>query len=423
MSDYMFLLESRLSPDQLQALVQVHQAAARAHMPVFLSGGTVRDLLGGFPIRDLDFSVEGSALKLVRQLDRGLFTVQSTDEQRQTVELVFGGGATLEIGMCRRETYPKTGGKPEIEAATIQDDLRRRDFSVNAIGLSLNQASRGLLLDPTNGLADMEHKELRTLSNYAFYEDPSRLLRLIRLQARLKYSVEERTRNQFGNAREAGVLEQIQPRSRLRELQQLADEPEMVEAVKGLESAGLLEVFEPHLGKKLDLPILAHLEKTRRLVESSGLRVDCFGPFLWALAKKLSTAERTGLRTRLGLKAAEAKPWTELETQARTLQKTLTGKQMVQNSRLYEAVTAEDPAVALFLIAYSRVQEVRQRLRSYFRELRPAVSKVRDEEIEELGVKRGSPKFEKVREAYVAARLDGKITSKEEAAKVLASYL
>jgi tRNA nucleotidyltransferase/poly(A) polymerase len=423
MSDYMFLLESRLSPDQLQSLVQVHQAAAGAHMPVFLVGGTVRDLLGGFPIRDLDFSVEGPALKLVRHLDRGLFTIRSTDEQRQAVELVFGGGATLEIGMSRRETYPKAGGKPEIEPATIQDDLRRRDFSVNAIALSLNQASRGLLLDPTNGLADMERKELRTLSNYGFYDDPSRMLRLIRLQSRLKYSIEERTRNQFGNAREAGALDQIPPRSRLRELQQVADEPEMVEAVKGLESAGLLEVFEPHLGKKLDLPMLARLEKTRRLVEKSGLRIDSFGPFLWALTKKLSTAERIVLRTRLGLKADEAKAWTELETRARTLQKTLAGKQMAQNSRLYEAVTAEDPAVALFLIAYSQVKEVRDRLRSYFRELRPAVSKVRDEEIEELGAKRGTAKFEKLREAYLAARLDKKISNKDEAVKVLESYL
>ncbi len=422
MSDYMFLLESRLTPDQLQSLVQVHQAAAGAHMPLFLAGGAVRDLLGGFPIRDLDFSLEGSALKLARQLDKRLFTIRSTDEQRQTAELVFGA-ATLEIAMCRRETYPKTGGKPEVEPATIQDDLRRRDFSVNAIALSLNQASRGLLLDPTNGLADMERKELRTLSNYSFYDDPSRLLRLIRMQARLKYTVEERTRSQFANAREAGVLEQIPPRSRGRELQQLADEPEMVEAVRELQSAGLLEVFEPHLGTKLDLPMLAQLEKTRRLVESSGLRVDCFGPFLWALTKKLSTAERADLRTRLGLKAAEATAWTELETEARTLQKTLAGQQMVQNSRLYEAVTAADPAVALFLIAFSPVPEVRERLKAYFAELRPAAGKVRDEEIEELGVKRGSPKFEKLREAYVAARLDKKFNSKEEAAKVLAAYL
>ena len=78
--------------------------------------------------------------------------------------------------------------------ATIQEDLRGRDFSVNAIALSLNKASRGLLLDPTNGLADLEHKELRTLNTYTFYDDPSRLLRLVRFRIRLGYGVEERTR-------------------------------------------------------------------------------------------------------------------------------------------------------------------------------------------------------------------------------------
>ena len=101
MSDYIFRLESRLSPDQLQLLGQVHQAAAGMQMHLFLAGGAVRDLLGGFRIQDLDFAVEGPALKLVRQLDRRLFTVQSVDEERQSAELVIGGHATLEIGRCR----------------------------------------------------------------------------------------------------------------------------------------------------------------------------------------------------------------------------------------------------------------------------------------------------------------------------------
>lgn len=395
MSDYMFLLESRLSPNQLQALVQVQHVAVGAHLHVFLAGGAVRDLLGGFPIRDLDFSVEAPALKLVRQLDKRLFAVRSTDEHRQSAELVFGGDATLEIAMCR--------------PATIQDDLRRRDFSVNAVALSLNPASRGLLLDPTNGLADLERKELRSLSPYGFQDDPSRMLRLVRLQSRLKYTIEDRTRSQLENAREAGLAEQIPPRTRLWELQQLAGELEMVEAVKALQSAGLLDVFEPHLAKKLDLPLLARLEKTRRLVHSGGLRVDCFGPFLWTLAHKLSPAERAGLKTRLGLKTSEAKVWTDLESQARALQKTVAGKQMVQNSRLFEAVSAEDPAVALFLIAFSPQPAVRDRLRTYFARLRPAASAVRDEDVEALGVKRTSPKFEAARDAYVAARLDSSV--------------
>ena len=87
----------------------------------------------------------------------------------------------------------KPGGKPQVTPATIQDDLRRRDFTINAIALSLNRGSRGLLIDPTNGLADLSDKELRATHSYTFYDDPARLLRLMRFRVRLGFTVEERT--------------------------------------------------------------------------------------------------------------------------------------------------------------------------------------------------------------------------------------
>ncbi len=417
MSDYIFLLESRLNKDQLQLLAQVQRAAERAQVHLFLAGGAIRDLLGGFPIRDLDFSIEGPALKLVRQLDSRLFSILSTDEHRQSAELLFGGAATAEIAMCRKEVYSKTGGQPEVTRATIQDDLIRRDFSINAMALSLNPASRGLLLDPTNGLADIEHKELRALSNYSFFDDPSRLLRLVRFETRLKYSMAEKTKTQFASAREAEVEEYIPPRVRLHELRQISAEPESAEVVKALNAAGFLKVFEPHLGKKLDLALLAKLDKARKLIEESGVRPDSFAPFLYCLTKKLNAAERKNLRTRTGMRAAEASAWMDLETRAKSLQKALASKQATPNSRLYRLLSSHDISLVLFLLAFSPLQVVRERIKTYFTQLRPIAQTLDDQEIEALGVKRGSPKFAAQREAYLMARLDKKPFAKTEAAK------
>lgn len=419
MSDYFFMLESRLSQGQKQAVVHVQQAAERAQMHLFLAGGALRDLLGGFPIRDLDFAVEGPAIKLARQLDPRLFTLLDADEDRQSAELLYGGEVTLEISMCRSETYTKTGGPPSIARATIQDDLRRRDFSVNAIALSLNPASRGLMIDPSNGLADITRKELRTLHNYSFFDDPARLLRLVRLEARLKYSIEERTQTQFHSAREAGVEEYISTRSRLIELRLLATEADGAGVAKALASAGLLGVFDPHLGKKLDPKALARLDKCRRLFEDSQLPVDPLGPFLYALTRKLSPGERANLRTSTGLHAAEARAWTELETRAKPLQKILTSKQAGQNSKLYRLLEAEDAAVLLFLHAFSPLAAVREKIKAYLTKLRPLARSLSDQDLDGLGVKPDSPKFARLREAYLTARLDNKIKSKAEAAKLL----
>lgn len=422
MSDYLFLLQSRLTPDQLEALVQVQRAAERAQALLFLAGGAMRDLLAGLPIRDLDFSVEGPALKLVRALDRRLFTVLSTDESRQSAELLYGASVTAEIAMCRRERYSKTGGQPEISRASIQDDLLRRDFSVNAIAISLNPASRGLLLDPANGLADLERKELRTLHNYTFFDDPARLLRLVRFKVRLQFAIEEKTQTQFESARSAGVEEYISPRSRLLELRQVAAEQSAAEVVRALGAAGLLGVFEPHLQtRKVDLAVLARLDKRRRLMEDSGIRVDNFGPFLYCLTRKLTSAERANMWMRAGLRGAQAKAWTGLEGQAKALQRMLAGKPAAQASKLHRMLSGQDASLMLFLMAFSPLQPVRERIKNYLTKLRPIAQGLDEREIQELGLTPDTPRYTRLREAYLAARLDNKVKSKADVARLLSA--
>jgi tRNA nucleotidyltransferase/poly(A) polymerase len=151
MSDYIYMLESHLNPDQNRVVEEVQEAAGHANVNLFLTGGAMRDMLAGFRIRDLDFAVEGNAVKVVKTLgERAGAMVISQDEARKSAELVFPSGATAQIGMTRQEKYARTGAKPQVTAATIQEDLRGRDFTCNAIALSLNRTSRGLLLDPMN---------------------------------------------------------------------------------------------------------------------------------------------------------------------------------------------------------------------------------------------------------------------------------
>lgn len=198
MSDYMFILESHLSAEQNTVLASVQSAAAEANLSLFLTGGAMRDMLGGFPIRDLDFTVEGPALKLAKNMVKsGIAEIVSIDEHRKMVDVRFPNGVRSEISMARQEKYGKPGAKPQITPATVHEDLRGRDFTINAIALSLSRASRGLMIDPTNGASDLERKELRAISNYSLYDDPVRLLRLIRFKARLGFTIDERTLQQF----------------------------------------------------------------------------------------------------------------------------------------------------------------------------------------------------------------------------------
>src|SRR5262245_8086468 len=176
MSDYVYMLGSHLSPDQNRVVAETQSVAGQANMNLFLTGGAMRDMLAGFRIRDLDFVVEGNALKVAKRVaERSHARMVSADDNRNSAELVFPSGVTAQVAMSRQERYAHTGAKPQVAPATIQEDLRGRDFTCNAIALSLNRASRGLLLDPMNGLADIERRELRAIHTYGFYDDPSRL--------------------------------------------------------------------------------------------------------------------------------------------------------------------------------------------------------------------------------------------------------
>ncbi len=116
-------------------------------------------------------------MRVARELEKGGAHIVTEDEKLRHVELIFAGDVDGSIAAAREDVYARPGTRPEIRWSTIMEDLRRRDFSLNAIAISLNAASRGLLLDPTNGLADLEKREVRALSIHSFTNQPVRLLR------------------------------------------------------------------------------------------------------------------------------------------------------------------------------------------------------------------------------------------------------
>src|SRR5437879_7400477 len=148
MADYIYTMEIRLSPDQQKGVTLVQDVARAAGMNVYLTGGAIRDIISGFPIRDLDFTVQGNPLRLQKDLERAGVRISNVDDDVKSLLLVLPGNVRAEVSMARTERYEKTGKPPIVTPATIIEDLRRRDFTINAMALSLNPGSRGLLMDP-----------------------------------------------------------------------------------------------------------------------------------------------------------------------------------------------------------------------------------------------------------------------------------
>jgi tRNA nucleotidyltransferase/poly(A) polymerase len=426
MSDYIYMLESHLSPDQNRVVEDVQAAAAQANVNVFLTGGAMRDMLAGHRIRDLDFVVEGPALKVAKAVAAATGAkIVSEDESRKAAELVFPTGVTAQIGMSRQEKYGKPGSKPQVTPATIQDDLRGRDFTCNAIALSLNRASRGLLLDPMNGLADIERRELRSVNPYGFYDDPSRLLRLIRFRERLGFTVEERTQMQVANAREAEVQKSIPSKALGEELRRISGEDNPSAILKGLEELGLTSLFLPApSSSKFNLPGVAKLEKLARLLpDDSRTRAARLGPFLYALTEKLTPKEKQALVKTSDLTKADVDRWQKLEARAKKLETALRSARIRKASQVYHLVSAAQPDEVLFLLYHSALKPVQERLKNHFQKYLPMVQEVPPDEWPKVDAKPGTPKYNKAREEFITNLLDKRPKKKEEAAGSLPQEL
>ena len=411
MSDYMFILESHLSSAQSKVVAAMQSLAADANVNLFLTGGAMRDMLGGFPIRDLDFSVEGNPLKMAKTLSSKYGAkIVSTDDVRKTLELEFPSGVTAELSMCRNEKFAKSGVKPQVTPATIHEDLRCRDFTINSIALSLNKASRGLLLDPNNGLADLERRELRCISNYTLYDDPSRLLRLLRYCARLGFAMDERTKTQYDNARAASMESKITPAALLREFRKMADEQNSADLVKTLEAEGLLKLYSPALsGAKLNLVGLQKLYKVWQSVPPEvHFHAESMGLFLFFLTEKLTPREKQIFIKSSGIDRDSVVLWQKLEAKSKKLEKDLKSAKLKKASQVFAVLTASPGDQLLFLLLRSTQRLVQDRIKNYFAKHLFLAQSVTDEEVAEAGHAPGTPKFKKAKEAMVVARLDAR---------------
>jgi tRNA nucleotidyltransferase/poly(A) polymerase len=411
MSDYMFMLDSHLSADQARVVNEVQAAATHANMNVFITGGAMRDMLGGFPIVEIDFTVEGNAVKLAQGIAKKTGAkVLWADENRKLAEMVFPGGVRATIGMARQEKYSKPGAKPQVQPASIHEDLRGRDFTINSIALSLNPASRGLLLDPNNGVGDLERKELRAVSNYTLYDDPVRLLRLLRLKVRLGFNIDERTKMQYDNAREAQLETKIPQHDLLEELRHTANEPNCADVIRVLQEEKLLTLYSPALeGAKLNMPGLLKLQKARQTVPFGvDIHLEPLGVFLYFLGEKLAAKERAAFIKEMGLSRKDVDQWQKLEQKAKKLEKDLKSAKLQKPSHIYLALSKAAGDQILFLLSHSSERLVHDRIKNYLQKYLPAAQEITERDVVAAGAKPGTPKFQKLREELILTRLDAR---------------
>ena len=407
----MFMLESHLSPAQNQVIAEVQTMMAQLNVNVFLTGGALRDMMAGLPVRDLNFTMEGSPAKLLRALEKQVgVQVVNADETRKSYELVFPNGVLAELSMARVERVAKPGGKPKVTPATIHEDLKGRDFTINSLAISLAKGSRGLLLDPTNGLSDFNLRELRTVTSHTLVDDPSRVLKLVTLEARLGFQMDERTKRQYESAREAGYEKLIAPEALRRELVKIGEEINPLPILEAMEKHGLLELyFAGFRGAKLNAGGFQKMQKLRGLVPfGTQMKEDRLALFLFLVSENWTPKEKTAFAKNCKLTKREMAAWKGVETKSKALGVKLKSAKLRKPSQIY-ATAQEGQLEQLLLLLYkSPLRLVQERIKNYFLKYLPAAMEVTDEAVVAAGGNPATPKGQTLKKQLIAAKLDAR---------------
>ncbi|HZZ37663.1 MAG TPA: CCA tRNA nucleotidyltransferase [Acidobacteriaceae bacterium] len=421
MPDYIYLLENRLSPAQQNALRQVRDVARDAGMTVFLAGGAVRDLTSGLPVRDLDFSVQGNALKLKKPLEKAGAVLSGEHEPSRTLFFWFPGSVRVEVSSARREEYPKPG-KPVYHWAPILEDLRRRDFTANAMAISLNEGSWGLLLDPLNGFADIELRHLRLASNYGFIEDPIRMVRAVRFAARTGWEMDERTKTRYQNAKDEGLIEQASAFARGYELEEVAHEEDPLRVLRALEAEGWMKTLCPAWSSaKADTKGLEELNKILIRILMLGVNPDPSAAHIELLTAKMQPKDVAGLK-RLFPRRRFVDQWNHLDQSAKDFAKELLGKAASAPSATWKLIVNYNPEAVLWLAFSSKNPQVREKFNNFFNVWPEARQKIPTALMAEMRITPDLPEFANIAEALFFQFMDGKLTTDEEIRAFLEPY-
>ena len=414
MPDYIYLLENRLSADQQNALRHLREAAREAGTILFLTGDAVRDLTSGHAVRDLKVAMHGNALKLKKTIGKMGATVWGEDEASRALYLCFPGTVRVDLVSTYRAEYPKPG-KPVYHPATIQEYLRCRDFTVNAMAISLNEGSFGLLMDPMNGAADIESRILRLVSNYGFLEEPSLLIRATRYIARLGWEMDPKTRTRCDNAKEAGVIEHLSPQARSRELEQIGHEEEGLKVLQALEAEGWMKVLFPAwTPAKADEEKLTALHGLAVELLLQGVHPDMSAAQMRLLTAKLAPKELTALK-KLMLRPGFVEEWDSLDALAAGFAKKLLAKENATPSASFKLFTSYDPEAILWLGFTSNDAAVKERFNLFLKVWPEVRQRIPHALMQEMRITAELPAYGEIVQTVFLELLDGKLGTPEEA--------
>jgi tRNA nucleotidyltransferase (CCA-adding enzyme) len=403
---------------ELRPAFEAVQAVGERFEGVYLVGGAVRDVLMGEPSFDVDIAVEGDGISFGRALAQALGGRAVPHDKFGTAIVLYPGGR-VDVATARTEFYDYPGALPAVEQASIRQDLYRRDFTINAMAVSLKGEDFGRLFDPFGGLRDLEGRVIRVLHNLSFIDDPTRLFRALRYENRYGFHMDAHT---LGLAHACVEMELVGELSsaRLRdELQALLSEAKVADSLRRMADLGVDRAIHPHVAAGEEAAVL--VEELDGLRERYAPEAPAWRIRLAALARRLTPDELSDWLERMKFRRRDAERIALAVAAARRLRERVAATD--EPAALRELVRPHDPDGALLALAGAE-EPSRSRLVRYFEELRAVRLEISGMDLAELGLGE-SPRvgavLDELLRRKVNGELDGRRAELEAARRLLTS--
>jgi tRNA nucleotidyltransferase (CCA-adding enzyme) len=401
--------ERLLALPALGGVFETIQAVSGAFDGVYLVGGTVRDILLGEPAFDVDIAVEGDGIALGRALAGALGGRAVPHERFGTAVVLYGDGDRLDVATTRTEFYDAPGALPSVEQATLRQDLYRRDFTINAMAVSLKGDDFGRLVDFFGGLADLEHGVVRVLHSLSFIDDPTRIFRAIRYESRYGFRMDGHTAALARACVDMGLVGELSS-ARLRdELVHLLGEPGAAAAVRRLGELGLAPSIHPHLDVGEDAAAL--LERLDALRARHAPEAPAWRLRLAALVRRLPPEELYEWFDRLRLRRRDAEAIADAAGMAPRLVERL--EMVTEPAEARRLIRPHDPDGALLARATAGAGRAAGWLDRYFEELRRVELEISGGDLAELGL-RESPRVGEILDELLRRKVNGELDGRGE---------
>jgi tRNA nucleotidyltransferase (CCA-adding enzyme) len=390
--------------ERLQRVFETVAAVSGPYEGVYLVGGTVRDILLGERSFDVDIAVEGDAIALAQALADALGGRVRAHDKFGTAVVLYGEDERVDVVTARTEFYDAPAALPTVEHASIREDLFRRDFTINAMAVSLKGADLGRLVDPFGGRRDLEAKTIRVLHNLSFIDDPTRIFRAIRYENRYGFRMDDHSVRLARGTIEMGLVGDLSS-ARLRdELEALLSEGDVEHSILRLAELGAAGAIHPHLAA--DEEAVALLRRLTELRDRYGLEIPSWRLGFEALARKLPPDEVYEWLQRLKVRRRDAEQVAAAVTVGPKLVERL--REGASPAEVVAAAEPYAPDAPLFALALDDLEP----LHAYFDRLRDVRLEVSGSDLAELGLGE-SPRVGEILTELRRRKLNGELDGRD----------